>query len=69
MSDVLSILIKVFTRSEEVLITRAEQPVARLKKKRVPGDAKGLFVVPDNFNDPLPPEIQRYFDGQDDDDL
>jgi hypothetical protein len=39
--------------------------MARLKKERVPGSAKGLFVVPDDFNDPLPPEIQRYFDGED----
>jgi antitoxin (DNA-binding transcriptional repressor) of toxin-antitoxin stability system len=52
-----------------VLVTRAGQPVARLKNERVPGSAKGLFVVPDNFNDPLPPEIQGYFDGEDDDDL
>lgn len=25
--------------------------------KRVPGSHKGLFVVPDDFNDPLPDEI------------
>jgi antitoxin (DNA-binding transcriptional repressor) of toxin-antitoxin stability system len=68
-SRLLSYLIGVFARGGEVLVTRDGQPVARLKKERVPGDAKGLFVVPDNFNDPLPPELQRYFDGEDDDDL
>ena len=41
---------------------------APLLKDRVPGDAKGLFVVPDDFDDPLPPELQRYFDGEGDDD-
>jgi antitoxin (DNA-binding transcriptional repressor) of toxin-antitoxin stability system len=67
MSSLLSNLIKFFARGGEVLIMRAGQPVASLKKDRVPGSAKDLFVVPDDFNDPLPPEIQRYFDGEDDD--
>jgi prevent-host-death family protein len=65
-------LLRRVARGEEVVIARAGQPVARLspikpaRKERVPGNAKGLFVVPDNFNDPLPPEIQRYFDGEED---
>ena len=67
MSSLLSNLIKLLGRGGEVVITRGGQPVARLNKERVPGSAKGLFVVPDNFNDPLPSEIQRYFDGEDDD--
>jgi len=44
---------------EEVLITRDGKPVARIvapsavHKERVPGSAKGLFVVPDDFDAPL----------------
>jgi len=30
------------------------------------GLAEGQFVVPDDFDDPLPPEIQRYFEGYED---
>jgi antitoxin (DNA-binding transcriptional repressor) of toxin-antitoxin stability system len=65
-------LLRRVARGEEVVISRAGQPIARLSrinpplKERVPGSAKGLFVVPDNFNDPLPPEIQRYFEGEED---
>jgi len=29
------------------------------------GIDKGLFEVPDDFDDPLPPEIMRYFTGVD----
>jgi hypothetical protein len=36
-------------------------------KRRIPGSAKGLIVVPDDFNDPLPPDLQRYFDGKGED--
>jgi prevent-host-death family protein len=66
-------LLRRVARGEEVVIARAGHPVARLspinaatKQRRVPGSAEGLFVVPDNFNDPLPPEIQRYFEGEED---
>ncbi len=65
-------LLRRVARGEEVVIARAGQPIARLSpikpalKPRVPGSAKGLFVVPDNFDDPLPPEIQKYFEGEGD---
>jgi prevent-host-death family protein len=65
-------LLRRVARGEEVIIAKAGKPVARLApirtalKERVPGDAKGLFVVPNDFNDPLPPEIQRYFEGEED---
>ena len=65
-------LLKRVARGEEIVIARAGQPVARLapinptRKAREPGIWKGLFVVPDNFDDPLPPDIQRYFDGEED---
>jgi prevent-host-death family protein len=45
---------------EEVVITRDGKPVARLvppaaedQAPRVPGSAKGLFTVPDDFDAPL----------------
>jgi prevent-host-death family protein len=43
----------------EIVITRDGQPVARLlpaletPANRVPGSAKGLFTVPDDFDAPL----------------
>lgn len=52
---------------EEVVIARAGQPVAKLvpfcdaPKDRVPGSAKGLFEMPDDFNAPLPCEIEDSF--------
>ncbi len=52
---------------EEVVITDAGEPVAKLvpirapaKKRRKLGTAKGEFTVPDDFNDPLP-EIEELF--------
>ena len=56
---------------EEVVITDKGEPVAKLvpmpatkKKKRGKfkfGSAKGEFTVPDDFNDPLPKEIEDLF--------
>lgn len=40
--------------------TTTTRPVRRL------GTLAGTFTVPDDFDDPLPPEIQRHFDGEDD---
>lgn len=44
----------------EVVITRGGKPVARLvapagerPAERIPGSAKGLFTVPDDFDAPL----------------
>lgn len=54
---------------EPFVITRHGQPIAEVvplvgaKKKRPAGLCKGQFVVPDDFNDPLPDEILREFDG------
>jgi prevent-host-death family protein len=65
-------LLRRVARGEEVVIARSGQPIARLSpikppsKERVPGDARGLFVVPDDFDDPLPPEIRRYLEGEED---
>ncbi len=52
---------------EEVIIAKAGKPVARLvsiapeRPRFKLGSAKGEFVVPDDFNDPLPKEIEDLF--------
>jgi prevent-host-death family protein len=53
-------------RGEEVVITDAGKPVAKLAsiepdKPRWLGSAKGEFIVPDDFSDPLPNEIEDLF--------
>ena len=53
--------------SEEVTIMRAGKPVARLvpieklAKRRQLGLAKGQFVVPEDFDAPLPPDVEESF--------
>ncbi len=52
---------------EEVIITKAGKPVAKLvsvnesPKKRLLGSAKGEFTVPEDFNNKLPKEIEDLF--------
>lgn len=55
----LSRLLRRVSSGEEIVIARAGTPVARLipvdgEPKRVFGLDKGLFQVPEDFNDPLP---------------
>ncbi len=63
----LSRLIQRVAMGEEVVIAKAGKPVAKLvaikdvSKRRMLGSAKGDFVVPDDFNDPLPKEIEDLF--------
>ena len=62
----LSQLLQKVEAGEEIVIARAGEPVARLvpaasKGKRVFGSARGLFTVPDNFDEPLPKELRREF--------
>lgn len=64
-----SSLIRRVQAGEEIVIARAGRPVARLvpadpkPPRRVPGSARGMgLVIRDDFDDPLPPEIQRYFE-------
>jgi prevent-host-death family protein len=63
----LSRLLERVAMGEEVVIAKAGTPVAKLvplktnPRKRVLGSAKGEFTVPDNFNDPLPKEIEVLF--------
>ena len=52
---------------EEVIIARAGKQIARLtpihdqQNRRRFGRDRGLYEVPDDFDDPLPPEILRHF--------
>ena len=52
---------------EEVVIAKAGKPVAKLvaiesqRPRFTLGSAKGEFVVPDDFNDPLPKEVEDLF--------
>jgi len=57
---------------EEIVIARAGKPVAKLipaiggSEPRQPGRWAGKVSVPDDFDAPLPDEVQRYFDGESD---
>jgi prevent-host-death family protein len=63
----LSRLLERVAMGEEVIIAKAGTPVAKLvpvksaARKFKLGSAKGEFVVPDDFNDPLPKEIEDLF--------
>lgn len=64
----LSELLRRVASGEEVIITRSGEPVARLvaiprRPTRTFGADEGLFDVPDDFDAPLPAELQRAFEG------
>lgn len=64
----LSELIRRVATGEEITITSNGEPVARLvpaprRGPRVFGRDRGLFEVPEDFNDPLPEEVLREFEG------
>jgi prevent-host-death family protein len=56
-------------QGEEIVIARSGRPLARLvalEETRTPrklGFWKGEVWVSEDFDAPLPPEIQRYFEG------
>ena len=63
----LSRLLRRIASGEEVLISRSGKPVARLvpvalPKKRQLGRDRGLFVVPEDFDKPLPEDVLRDFE-------
>ncbi len=63
----LSRLLRRVAAGEEITISNAGKPVARLvpiggAKKRRLGTDQGAFKVPDDFNDPLPPEVLDAFE-------
>jgi prevent-host-death family protein len=60
------------SQGEEIVIARNGRPVARLvaMPERRPirqGWAKGEIEIHDNFDDPLPEDIQKYFEGRGED--
>jgi prevent-host-death family protein len=63
----LSKLLERVALGEEVVIAKAGTPVAKLvpvasaRSKFKFGSAKGQCVVPEDFNDPLPKEIEDLF--------
>lgn len=64
----LSRLLVRVAHGEEIVIARAGKPIARLvpvesKSRRILGQDKGLFEVPDDFNAPLPDDLQAYFES------
>jgi prevent-host-death family protein len=63
----LSKLLERVALGEEIIIAKAGKPIARLmtieseRPRFKLGSAKGEFVVSDDFNDPLPKEIEDLF--------
>ncbi len=59
-------LLQAVAAGEEVIIAKAGKPVAKLiacpstPQQRLPGRDRNV-LIPDNFNDPLPPEILTGF--------
>ena len=63
----LSRLLRQVEQGEEVVIERDGQPVAKLvrverSRRRFGGQLAGRFTVPDDFDDPLPDDLQQYFE-------
>jgi hypothetical protein len=54
--------VEVIVVEDEVAADAPVQPV-----RRVLGTMRGQFTVPDDFDAPLPDDIQAYFDGNGDD--
>jgi len=63
----LSRLLERALMGEEVIIAKAGKPLVKLvaitseRPRFKLGSAKGEFTVPDDFNDPLPQEIEDSF--------
>lgn len=67
----LSRLLDDVARGEEVVIARAGKPLARLVPiapalagRRRLGQLEGKIWIADDFDDPLPDEIERAFEGR-----
>jgi len=66
----LSRLVERAAAGEEIVIAKAGRPVARLVKLAEPkperqlGFLRGEIWIGDNFDDPLPQEMQDAFDGK-----
>lgn len=71
----LSQLVERASNGEEILLADGAWLVAKLvclpggrsaRLPRVPGGWEGLVIVNDDFDDPLPDDLQAAFDGVDD---
>ncbi len=64
----LSRLLARVAAGEEIIISKAGRPIARLvpirahKAKRVPGQDEGVIWIADDFDAPLPADIQSSFE-------
>lgn len=64
----LSKLLERVQLGEEIVIARAGKPVARLVavkepgRRREPGSARGQIRMAEDFDAPLPEDIQRFFE-------
>jgi len=64
----LSRLLQRVQDGEEITIAKAGRPVAKLvpirqtSARRRPGSLKDRIWISPDFDDPLPPELQRYFE-------
>ena len=64
----LSKLLRRVELGEEVIIRRGGEPIARIvpfapTDRRVLGEDAGVYVVPDDFDAPLPDELLDAFDA------
>ncbi|MGB3263832.1 MAG: type II toxin-antitoxin system Phd/YefM family antitoxin [Microcoleus sp.] len=66
----LSLLLSRVELGEEIIISNEGIPVAKLvpfrtssNRRSCLGQDRGRFVLPENFNDPLPKEILTAFEG------
>lgn len=72
----LSQLVERAAAGEEIIIAKAGKPKAKLvpyeaaKARRVFGqNLLGMTYMADDWDGPLPPEIQKYFDGESDEQI
>jgi len=67
----LSRLLARVAAGEEIIIARADKPIARLvphqdlSRDRVPGQYRGLIWIADDFDAPLPEDLLRSFEDPD----
>ncbi len=65
----LSRLLDEVSRGEEVTIAKAGKPIARLvpitssRPSRTPGLLRGKIHISDDFDAPLPDDVQKSFEG------
>jgi prevent-host-death family protein len=63
----LSRLLARVAAGEEIIISKAGRPIARLapirdrRADRIPGQDEGRLWIADDFDAPLPPEVQSLF--------